>query len=216
MARVMIELICHGCGIKFERYKGHYNANLKKGETRFYHDIVCWRENTKELAIKNSVQTRSDNWFINFFELIDKRIGLGPNGDCWEWRGTVNSVHGYGYIRIKGHNYRAHRVSYMILTSKVIDDGMILMHSCDNKICVNPDHLSEGTYKENMEDASKKGRMVHGEAVHSAKLTEDKVREIRLKYTPRKYSFQRLAEDYGVTQNAIRELILRKTWRHVL
>lgn len=78
---------------------------------------------------------------------------------CWEWQGTRNE-HGYGGVSVNGRWRKAHQVSWE-LTHGPIPHGMELLHSCDNPPCVNPDHLSLGTHRDNMHDMSVKGR-AHG------------------------------------------------------
>ncbi len=77
--------------------------------------------------------------------------------DCWNFKGALRS--GYGAIKYNGKICGAHRVSFEITNGK-IPDGLLVCHKCDNKKCVNPEHLFLGTYKDNMQDCLKKGRMV--------------------------------------------------------
>jgi hypothetical protein len=76
----------------------------------------------------------------------------------------------------------AHRYSYELYHNRLIKDGMILLHLCDNPKCVRPDHLQEGTHKENTADMMNKGRGSVGEKVGTSKLSEAQVKEIRAKY----------------------------------
>jgi hypothetical protein len=81
--------------------------------------------------------------------------------DCWEWQGAVNNI-GYGFIRdndLQGMR-TTHRVSYEA-THGTIPKGMCVLHTCDNTICVNPDHLWAGTRKENARDMFQKNRHNH-------------------------------------------------------
>lgn len=77
---------------------------------------------------------------------------------CWEWQGWT--AHGYGYFRHDdGTDWRAHRASYSLLVGP-IPEGFCVLHSCDNRRCVNPEHLWVGTASDNMRDCVQKGR--HG------------------------------------------------------
>jgi len=77
---------------------------------------------------------------------------------CWEWTASGNGV-GYGYFYPSGKHDRvyAHRYS-VLLSGRNIPLGMQVMHICDNRACVRPDHLVVATAKENMRDAWDKGR----------------------------------------------------------
>jgi hypothetical protein len=83
--------------------------------------------------------------------------------ECWPWIGTVNP-NGYGSFGVgKRPNGRqfvssAHRAAYCIFSKKWPPKGMVVMHTCDDRACVNPAHLKLGTQKDNLRDAVKKGR----------------------------------------------------------
>ncbi len=81
---------------------------------------------------------------------------------CWVWTGC-RSKDGYGTITYKKTGHRTHRMA-LTLSGTTIPDGMIVMHKCDNPACVRPSHLKIGTQKENMSDASIKGRIVSANA----------------------------------------------------
>lgn len=76
---------------------------------------------------------------------------------CWEWKGARTKA-GYGRTKYKGEAWMAHRLMYT-LTNGSIPEGMVVMHQCDNPCCVNPEHLSVGTQKDNMKDCKNKGRL---------------------------------------------------------
>ena len=77
--------------------------------------------------------------------------------DCWPWSGVCDEL-GYGRVSFQTSVYKAHRVSYE-MANGAIPDGLIVRHKCDNPNCVNPKHLEVGTQKDNMLDASRRGRL---------------------------------------------------------
>lgn len=107
----------------------------------------------------------------------------------------------------------AHRASWLVHRGP-IPKGMQVLHRCDVKTCVNPDHLWIGTQKDNIADMMAKGRANNtnksrGEQHHAAKLTWEQVRSIRAD----KRTQVVIAEQYGVGQGMISAIKLNKKWR---
>lgn len=161
-----------------------------------------------------------------FWEKVMKTDG------CWWWTGAAVEK-GYGRFLRKsgGHMATAHRVAWE-LTIGPVPDGLFVLHSCDIKwppdvfiyrLCVNPAHLFLGTIKDNALDMAAKGRSTkgrkmpnppRGERQGKAKLTDDMVREARIRRANGE-SQTAIALDFGVNQSAISDIILGKTWTHV-
>jgi hypothetical protein len=134
-----------------------------------------------------------------------------PNGGgCWLWTGT-KSRSGYGVFWIEGKNKRAHRVSYEIHKGQ-IPTGSEVCHCCDNRACVNPDHLFLGTHADNVADMIKKGRHARGSGKRSAKLTEADV--LNIIASPDVPALD-LAQRYGVSRSRISLIRSGKSWAHL-
>ena len=109
----------------------------------------------------------------------------------------------------------AHRVAYELITGE--EPNGVLLHTCDTPLCCNPEHLTVGTQRDNLQDMRNKGRGVNpphvpGEKCGMSKLTDTKVKEIRSSDLTQR----QLATIYGVSQTTIGKILRRETWRHVV
>ena len=121
---------------------------------------------------------------------------------------------GYPKMSINANQRYIYRIVYEECFGE-IPKGMLIRHKCDNRLCVNPEHLEIGTYQDNMDDKMKRKRdrynPARGERQAFSKLTENQVKEV-LKDN-RKHG--EIAKDFGVTRQTIQCIKSRKTWKHV-
>ena len=132
---------------------------------------------------------------------------------CWVWIGG-RTANGYGLITMPGERL-AHRVAYRAWKDMNLPRGLVVRHTCDNRLCVNPEHLLAGTYAENSQDMVDRGRACFGEKNPRAKLTEEAVQLIREIHAQGNHSQRWLAKAFGVTPATICMLLSRKLWRTV-
>ncbi len=142
-----------------------------------------------------------------FFDKVLKTDG------CWIWQG--GKLNGYGFIQINYKRLYAHRLSYMIHKGD-IPKGLLVCHSCDNPICVNPGHLWLGTKSDNSKDMWSKQRnvVVCGEHHPHAKLTEDDVVKIR-QLSMQGLLNREIAAIFNVHLTRIDAIKRHKSWKHV-
>lgn len=131
---------------------------------------------------------------------------------CWDWQLSIRK-NGYGNIRILMRPKLAHRIAYEAFIGP-IPEGLFVCHHCDNRSCCNPDHLFLGTHRDNMIDRNIKGRQARGSKSRQAKLTELDVSEI-LKMIHLGFKFTEIAQLFGVTKTAVRNIKIGLTWNHV-
>lgn len=128
-------------------------------------------------------------------ERFMSKVHKAENG-CWLWQAYCMK-NGYGFFRTPTKNELAHRVSYRLFVGLL--DARDVMHKCDTPSCVNPNHLSLGTRKENMQDAKKKMRMRSGGQHGRAKLTDEQIA-----FAKKSNKLQReIAATLGVSQGHI-------------
>lgn len=147
------------------------------------------------LAQRKAAQAR-------FWERMDK------TGSCWLWRGAV-TTHGYGCVKWDERVLGAHKVAYTLVKGEV-PAGMQIRHSCDTRLCCNPEHLEIGTHIDNMADMAARGR---GQKDGKRILTAEAVREIRAAHG--KESSGTLSKRFNVQQSYIFAIWAGRVWRKV-
>ncbi len=152
--------------------------------------------------LKTSARTNPNcHHRLSVDERIESYIQRGRPDQCWVWLGPQLKS-GYGTLVIGNRSRRAHRAVYERSIGP-IPANLCVIHTCDNKLCVNPNHLRLGTHQDNMRDMFAKGRCrrPRGEQHHNAKLTVQKVREIRSRY--RRGLGPRLSREYNLSLSTI-------------
>lgn len=166
----------------------------------------------KRLRTKGTFDIQIFPDFANrFWSKVDK------TETCWLWIGGKDNG-GYGTIAYKGRTQKAHRVSWEIALGAIPEDLMVL-HTCDVRNCVNPQHLFLGTQTDNMRDMVSKGRWngadVSGTKNPMSKLNLTDARKIRQEYQTGKYSQHELARMFDVAPMTINAIVRNKRWVEV-
>ena len=130
---------------------------------------------------------------------------LKDTSGCWLWTGPL-SKWGYGEFTPHYSGGYAHRIAYETFVGS-IPPGLNVLHKCDVRRCINPDHLYLGDHHDNMRDMTTRGRQY-------AKLTASLVRELRT-LSATGVPFTEMAAKYGVQPSTIQNAVTGKTWRHV-
>lgn len=127
---------------------------------------------------------------------------------------------GYSVVRVGNNRIpkRAHRVIYEFIYGRV-PKGLCVCHTCDNRQCVNIDHLWLGTIADNMKDMISKGRGKQpdnkGSKHGMSKLTEKEVKQIKKLLQSKSLTQIEIAEKYNVSRTTIYEIKVKRTWRHL-
>ena len=134
----------------------------------------------------------------------------GPTGTCWEWCGPVTNG-GYGKLISQNKTQLAHRVAYSFHHPEEDILGKVIRHTCDNPLCINPEHLQSGSQHENIMDIVSRSRGIVGSLNGQAKLTEGDIIAIR----ESEKSGPELAKEFGISKSLVSRVRLRKCWRHI-
>lgn len=164
---------------------------------------------SRDSVARHHGRSHSDEWEDRFWMYVDRR----GEDECWLWEGQRHYLQGHGRFKREGDYYYAHRVAYRLECGEI--SGQI-NHSCENPPCVNPNHLYDGTQKENMEDASESDSFnpLRGADVEVSKLTESQVVEMRERYVGGETQTE-LSEDYPVNQAMVSRIVRGVAWSHV-
>lgn len=136
-----------------------------------------------------------------FWAKVDK------SGECWLWTGarsrSSDGSPGYGNFRAAGENISSHRFSWVLAFGEV-PVGKLVLHRCDVRNCVNPEHLFLGDYADNMADMMAKGRFRMG---RRNRLTSEDVELIRLTAETLPVTQAAIAKAWGISGSVIHHVL---------
>jgi hypothetical protein len=153
---------------------------------------------------------------IRFWKKVDKYGSVHPvlKTRCWVWTAYIDAK-GYGRFAVDRNPLGSHQVSFFLAFGYYPELPLCVLHKCDNRRCVRPDHLFEGTRIDNNADMVQKNRQVRGELSGRVKLTEKEVLEIRAAYASGTVTHRVLAAKYEVGIGNIWAILHRVTWTHL-
>lgn len=142
-------------------------------------------------------------------EAFHEKYTKTPSG-CWEWNACMSTA-GYGKMTRDRKTQGAHRIAWKLYHGE-IPDGQHVCHTCDNRKCVNPDHLFLGSRQDNMDDMKRKRRHKYGAAHPHAKLSEADVLEI-FRLRQKGWSLKQIANHFNVDRFPISKIVVGDHWR---
>lgn len=166
-----------------------------------------WRKHGD--ATKAKFQYFTSIWDDGFMPYFWQKVALTADDErCWEWQHTTLES-GYGQIVVNHVFQRAHRVAWMLTHGRSTD--LFILHSCDNRKCVNPRHLREGTNQDNMRDMVERGR---SKAPRARQMNEETVRQVK-EWFQQGVAVKDVAAQLGVSRSILTNIRTGRTWSHV-
>jgi hypothetical protein len=142
---------------------------------------------------------------------------IEENG-CWNCYSHSRDKGGYPHISITQDkkDYTIKIVKFLWLSKYgLVPDELQLLHTCDNKSCINLDHIFLGTHQDNMSDKVHKNRQSKGENHGRSKLTDEQVSFIRDNHRPNglNYNQLQLANLFDISKAQINRIIHQESWK---
>lgn len=170
----------------------HYQRYLKYG------DPLGGARNRAPRRSSNDVRLRFTGW--------DEVVRISELGPCWEWRGLLSNK-GYGkLVDATGRIVAAHRLAYAEWVGPLGPD-IFACHRCDNRKCINPDHIFPGTNAENLHDMRVKRRSANGTRNARAKLTDSDISQIRSLHEAGTITHRELAARFDCSRSHVSRIL---------
>ncbi len=153
------------------------------------------------------------------------KVNRQADNECWEWVGAgAKTKHGYGRINVGGRMRQVTHIAWELTYGNPPPAEVVMRHTCDSHVCVNPRHLLLGTRSESVATAialgrlqpkltAQDGRKFSDEFNPARKLTREEVDEIRSRYKCGDVLQRELALEYKVTRANIGLIVRGKTWQ---
>ncbi len=176
--------------------------------------------NTKHnLDMSNAIKTVSEtsnpvNFTPNQLSRFWKKISKDGENGCWKWL-NAKDKDGYGKITIQATDMRAHRLSWIIHRGHIPKNALVL-HTCDNPECTNPEHLYDGNNTNNMRDREARNRIQHrkGEDCNFSTLTSELIIKIRAMRSAGSKQLE-IANLFGISRPHVSAICSRRVWKHI-
>ena len=152
------------------------------------------------------------------------KVDIKSEDDCWHWTASCRS-NGYGAFKTKEKTHGSHRLSYELTYGSITDSTLKVCHKCDNRKCVNPNHLFLGTDKDNMQDCKAKGRLVvnEGKKFKKGDIPTNRQFDIAMvsivyniillrRFNKEKLNLKSLSIEYGIPYTTIRDISTNRSY----
>lgn len=142
-----------------------------------------------------------------------EKVAISNPEECWIW---LASGRPYGNFWDGNRQVGAHQFALTLKLGRPLREGFCALHSCDKQLCVNPDHLFEGTNLDNSRDMVQKGRKEKGTQVYGSVINERLAVRIRVLYA-KELTLEQIKEKLNLDANlgTLWHIVVGRTWKHV-
>lgn len=166
-----------------------------------YLDNIC-----ESRDCSNPKHLKPRDFDARFWDNTDRSTG------CWLWQGTINEETGYGMVTINKKSLLVHRIAYEVYHGEKIPDGLMVLHSCDHKPCICPDHLHLGTNADNAREAAERGLTCKGEKNGNHIYTEKQIREIKEYMRGNEHSLAWISRTLAIPKGTLKDIASGRLW----